>query len=179
MAGMTPAVVYGGGGQATQLQLDTKTLTAKLLEFARRNSVVTLKVQDGGEKNVVVGEVQTDPVTDTLIHVDFCEIDLTKIRQYTVPVIYKGTSKGVDLGGNMVVSCNEVVLKGKPLDIPNECVIDVTALGLGDKMNCGQISVPANVQLLTDADDVAVTILRPVQKAAVQEETKGKDKKKK
>ena len=179
MAGMTPAVVYGGGGEAMHLQLDTKTLTAKLLEFARRNSVVTLKVGNGGDKNVVVGEVQTNPVDETLLHVDFCEIDLGKSRQYTVPVVYKGTAKGVDLGGNMVINCNEVVLKGKPLDIPNECVVDVASLGLGDKMNCGQIQVPANVELLTEADDVAVTIMRPVQKVVVQEDVKGKDKKKK
>ena len=88
MTGMTPAVVYGGGGDAVKLQLETKTLTTKLLAFYRRNTVVKLKIDDQQEKNVMVGEVQTDPVRDTLIHVDFLEIDLEKNRSYSVPLVY-------------------------------------------------------------------------------------------
>lgn len=164
--GLTPAVVYGGGGEAVMLQLETKTLMAKLLEFYRRNTVVTLKIDGEPEKQVMIGEVQTDPVRDTLIHVDFCEIDLEKDRTFIVPIVYKGTAKGVDLGGDLVVGHNKVILKGKPLSIPDECVVDVTSLAIGDSIKCGEIAIPENVQMVTDVNVLAVSVEKPGQKAA-------------
>ena len=166
MKGLTPAVVYGGGGEAVMLQLETKTLMAKLLEFYRRNTVVTLKIDGASDKCVMVGEVQTDPVRDTLIHVDFCEIDLEKNRSFTVPLVYTGTAKGVDLGGDMIIDNDKVVLEGRPLDIPDECVVDVTQLAIGDSVKCGEISIPGNVRMVTGVDILAVSIMKPGQKAA-------------
>lgn len=166
MKGVTPAVVYGGGGEALNLQFDTKTLTAKLLEFSRRNTVVTLKIEDGSEKSVAIGEIQTDPITDRLIHVDFCEVNLEQKRRYSVPVVYTGTAKGVDLGGDMIVNYSKVVLEGKPLDIPNECVVDVTSLAMGDSVKCGEIAIPENVKMVTDTEALAVSVVKPGQKAA-------------
>jgi len=165
MNGMTPAVVYGGGAEAQQLQLDTKTLMAQLLEFYRKNTVVTLKVDGTSDKTVMVGEVQTDPVRDTLIHVDFCEIDLQKDRCFTVPIILKGKAKGVDLGGLMVLGCSEVVLSGKPLDIPDDCTIDITSMGIGSEFTCGQISIPDTVKMVTAPETVAISIVKPGGKA--------------
>lgn len=166
MKGMTPAVIYGGGGEASNLQMETKALTAQLLEFSRRNTVVTLKIENGPVKSVSIGEIQTDPITDKLLHVDFCEIDLEKKRKYSVPVVYSGTAKGVDLGGDMVVNYDKVVLEGKPLDIPDECVVDVSSLGMGDTIKCGEIAIPANVTMITDTEAVAVGVVKPGQKAA-------------
>lgn len=164
--GKTPAVVYGGGGEALNLQFDTKILYAKLLQFSRRNTVVMLKIGDEAEKSVFIGEIQTDPVTDKLIHVDFCEIDLDKNRAYSVPVVYNGTAKGVDLGGDMIINQRKVVLEGKPLDIPDECVVDVTSLGMGESVKCGEIAIPENVKMVTDTEILAVSIVKPGQKVA-------------
>jgi large subunit ribosomal protein L25 len=178
MKGMTPAVVYGGGAEAQKLQLDTKTLMSQLLEFYRKNTIVTLKVDGASEKTVMVGEVQTDPVRDTLIHVDFCEIDLQKDRAFTVPIILKGKAKGVDLGGQLIASCSQVVLEGKPLDIPDECIIDVTSMAIGAEVKCATLSLPENVKLVTDPDTVVVSIIKPgaekTEETAVSEVKKGK-----
>jgi len=167
MQGITPAIVYGGGGEAVMLQFETKTLMAQLLEFYRRNTVVTLKIDGASDRCVMIGEVQTDPVRDTLIHVDFCEIDIQKSRSFTVPIVYNGTAKGVDLGGDMVIAHDKVVLEGRPLDIPDECVVDVTSLAIGDCVKCGEISIPENVKMVTDIEVLAVSVIKPGQKVAV------------
>ena len=170
MEGMTPAVVYGGGAEALKLKMDTKSLMAKLLKFYRHNTVVTLDVENEGVKNVMIGEVQTDPVRDTLVHVDFCEIDLEKERAYKVPVVYQGTSKGVDLGGLLMTPCEEVVIQGKPLDIPDEIVLDITDLAIGDEKTCAAFSIPENVTMLNDADSVAVSVIKPGEKRVDSDE---------
>lgn len=164
MEGMTPAVVYGGGSEAIKLQMDTKSLMAKLLKFYRYNTVVTLDVENEGVKTVMVGEVQTDPVRDTLVHVDFCEVDLEKERAYKVPVVYEGKSKGVDVGGLLIIGCSEVVFKGKPLSIPDNVKVDIRALRIGDDLKCSVFTVPDNVTMLTDPGSVAVSVIKPGEK---------------
>jgi len=165
MQGMTPAVVYGGGAEAIKLQMDTKILMSQLLEFYRRNTIVNLKVDGVEEKNVLIGEVQTDPVRDTLIHVDFCEVDLEKDRAFTVPIVIKGKAKGVDLGGQMIVDCTQIVLEGKPLDIPDECTVDISSMSIGDEITCAAIQIPESVKIVTNPKTVVVSVVKPGEKA--------------
>ncbi|WP_457578121.1 50S ribosomal protein L25 [Desulfomarina sp.] len=160
MDGMTPAVVYGSGGDAVSLQLETKTLTGKLLDIYRRNAIVTLKIDGKEEKSVLIGEVQTHPVRDTLIHVDFCEIDLEKDRAFDVPVFYDGPAKGEDLGGELLVHNSTIVLEGKPLDIPDECTVNIKEMVIGDVVKCGDIALPEGIKMKTDPKAIAIAVVK-------------------
>ncbi len=174
MEGMTPAVVYGGGSEAVALQLESKTLMAKLLEFYRRNTIVKLKIDGGLEKNVLISEVQVNPVTGNLIHVDFFEIDLTRERSFNVPVVYEGLAKGVDLGGVLNILHEHIVFEGKPLDMPDQCTLDVTALLIGDSIKCSAITFPGNIKLVTGKDEVVVAVVKPgVEKVEEEDEEDG------
>jgi len=170
MEGMTPAVVYGGGREALPLQLESKTLLAKLLEFYRRNTVVTLKIDGEDEKKVLMSEVQTHPVTDALIHVDFCEIDLTKNREFNVPVVFEGDAIGVDMGGALIINHATVVFEGKPLDIPDQCTLDITDLNIGQSLKCSAIVVPEGARLVTDLGETIVAVAMAGQRDLEEEE---------
>ena len=158
IAGKTPAIMYGIADKPVSLALDTKKLTSQLLDIARRNAVITLNVDGGGEKSVLVREIQTEPVKDTLVHVDFMEIDLEVARTFSVPVVYTGTAIGADLGGVEHVSVTKVDLKGKPLDLPNTCDVNVTTLAINDFIKIGDLKIPEGVELLADAEAVCVMI---------------------
>jgi large subunit ribosomal protein L25 len=158
--GIVPAVVYGGGAEAMMLQADGKTLRATLLEFARRNTVVTLNVDNGSQKHVIVGEIQTDPVNNALLHVGFCEIDLDKPRRYKVPVRFVGVPKGVDLGGTLQELADHIVLEGKPLDVPDECTLDIADLGIGGEYTYAAFNIPANLKMFSKTDDVCVQVVK-------------------
>jgi len=171
MEGMTPAVVYGGGSEAVALQLESKMLMAKLLEFNRRNAIITLKIDGSLEKSVLVSELQVHPVTGNLIHVDFFEVDLSKTRSFSVPVVYEGIAKGVDLGGVLLVHNEYIVFEGKPLDMPDQCILDISGLLIGDSIKCGAITVPENITMVTGADEVAVAVVKPgVEKVEEEDE---------
>jgi large subunit ribosomal protein L25 len=158
--GIIPAVVYGGGSEAMLLQSDGKSLRAKLLEFARRNTVFTLNVDGGSPKNVIIGEIQTNPVSNALLHVDFCQIDLEKPRRYNVPVRFVGVPKGVDLGGSLQELADHIVLAGKPLDVPDECTLDISGLAIGDSFTFAAFSIPANLKMLSKADEICVQVMK-------------------
>ena len=159
--GKTPGIVYSGGNEALALEFETKTLFQELLDIQGRNAVITLKIDNGSEKNVLVKEIQTDPLKDTLFHADFLEIDLQKSAQFAVPLVYKGKAKGEDLGGIKQIEKRELMLEGKPLDIPNECTIDVANLGIGDKITAGEISLPEGVSLISNSAMVCVAVTAP------------------
>ena len=158
MSGKTPGVVYAQGEKALPLQFETKMLYSELLDIHGRNAVITLKIDDGTEKNAIVKEIQTDPVKDTLYHTDFLEIDISKSAKFTVPLNFSGKAKGVDLGGILNIGTSELVLEGEPLKIPDECVVDISDLGVGDSISAGDISLPEGVSLVTAKEKVCVSV---------------------
>ena len=90
MRDITPANLYSGGAESVALQFDAAKLYKDLLFIHGRNAVVTLEVEGDskGSRNVLVQEIQKEPVDGSLLHVDFLEIDLNKPAQFTVPVEY-------------------------------------------------------------------------------------------
>jgi len=159
--GKTPGIVYGGGSEALALEFETKVLFNELLDLQGRNAVIRLKIDDGSEKNVVVKEIQTDPVKDSLYHADFLEIDVEKASKFTVPIIYSGKAKGEDLGGLKSIGKNAVVLEGKPLSIPDDLIVDIRKLSIGEKITAGEIALPEGVTLVTDPGTVCFSIIAP------------------
>jgi len=159
--GKTPGVVYCGGEEALPLEFETKVLFNELLDIQGRNAVITLKIDNGSEKRVMVKEIQTDPVRDTLYHTDFLEIDVEKPSKFVVPIRYTGKAKGIDLGGILNIGQDTVELEGKPLTIPDECVVQMSGLSIGDRVVAGDIELPEGVSLVNNSDIVCVAIDAP------------------
>ncbi|WP_028318321.1 50S ribosomal protein L25 [Desulfobulbus elongatus] len=151
MSEITPANLYSGGTPPVSLQFETPKLYKNLLFIHGRNAVITLKVEGDNvdERHVLVQEIQKDPTTGHLLHVDFLEIDLQKTGKFIVPIEYVGTAKGVDLGGELHVYKNVVHLRGCPLDIPDVIRVDITPLEQGGPgLTFGDLPLPANVEML-------------------------------
>jgi large subunit ribosomal protein L25 len=160
--GQTPAVIYGRKSEPLALQLETRPLTKALLGVHRQNYVINLNIDDGestSTRSVITKEIQTDPVTDTIVHADFYEIALESPMTFTVPVKITGKAKGVDMGGELQVGLTKIILRGKALDIPDFVEIDVTGLMLGDSLTSKEISIPAGVALMSDGDAVLVSVV--------------------
>ena len=165
MEGKTPAVVYGMGSAALNLEFESGSFFQQLLDIYRKNCVITLNVDDGSTRYVLIKEVQTDPIRDSLLHADFLEIDLTKVRRFTVPLVFTGKAKGVDLGGELEIGKREVVLEGTPLDIPDEIEVDISPLKIGDKITVGMVAMPERVKLISKAENVCIAVAAPGVKA--------------
>ena len=159
--GKTPAILYSNGDDALAIQLDTGLLYKNLMEIHGRNAVVTLNIDGDNvdERNVMVQEIQQDPVTDMVLHVDFLEISLEKPITLTVPIAYQGTARGVDIGGELQVFQSTVRLKGLPLAIPDQVEVDIEPLDRGDKgITCGELAIPEDIEMVDDADAVCVAV---------------------
>lgn len=157
--GLTPAVVYGAGSEAIALELETQPLFQKLLTIYRTNAIITLSLDDGSTKYVLVQDVQTDPIKDTLIHTDFLEIDVDAPRVFEVPVDFKGTPVGVDMGGVLNVIQDTIAVEAAPLAIPDSFEVDISDLNIGDSLKISSIDIPETLKLTADADSIFVNIV--------------------
>jgi len=161
MKNMTPAVVYSDGKDSLALQFDTALLFKDLLGVHGRNALITLDIDgdDKGSRQVLVQEIQKDPVTDHLLHVDFLEIEIDKGRDFDVPVEYSGVARGVDMGGELKIFKNQVRLHGCPLDIPDSIAVDITELDRGEAgVSVGDLALPDNVEMLDDPKVTCVLV---------------------
>lgn len=163
--GISPAVVYGPKSEALPLQVNTKEITRIMINLQRRNAVFTLDIAGGDDapckKHVMVKEVQTDPITDALVHTDFYEIALEAPITLKVPVKYTGVSKGVDLGGILNVHLRQIKVNGPVLDIPNVFEINIKNLAIGDSLCCADLDIPAGLKLLQDPSTISVEVVAP------------------
>lgn len=171
-SGYAPAILYGKKSEPIALAMEAKALTRDLMRLHGHNVVVTLDIEgEKGKKkhHVLIKDVQTDPITDSILHVDFLEIDLDKEIVLDVPVVYTGTAKGVDMGGILNIMAHTVKIKGMPLAVPDEIIVDVTPLELTSHgITCGDLSIPENVALEDDPHKVCVSVVAP--KAVAEEE---------
>ena len=159
VSGNTPAVLYGNDKDTLALQLETAPFLKSLFQISRKNAVVNLSIVGDDTRHVMMKEVQTDPVNDSLIHADFFEIDLDAPKVFSVFVELIGTAKGVDLGGRLVVHNANIMLEGLPLDIPDNVSLDISDLDIGDSVQLSSIELPANVKMISEGSSLCVEVV--------------------
>ncbi|MCA1765886.1 MAG: 50S ribosomal protein L25 [Desulfobulbaceae bacterium] len=168
--GLTPAILYGAKAEPVSLELETKTFSKTLLEINRRNALINLSVLEGKKKStrhVIIKELQTDPLRDSLLHADFCEVSLEEPMNLVVYIELLGEAKGVDLGGILQIGMDRVRLRGKILDFPNSLPVDISGLSIEDGITLKDIDIPANLELLDDENSTVVYIADPTKVKAV------------
>jgi large subunit ribosomal protein L25 len=159
VSGNTPAVLYGNDKDVMALQLETRPFLKSLFQINRKNAIVNLSINGDDTRHVMMREIQTDPVDDSLIHADFFEINLETSKAFTVPIEFVGTAKGTDLGGRLIVHSAKIQVEGLPLDIPDTVNVDITNMAIGDSIAYSTIELPGSVKMLSDASDLCVEIV--------------------
>lgn len=163
VAGRIPAVVYGHGKESVSLTLDAHVLEAMLRKsHAGLNTLIELEGDANvAGKTVLVKDLQRDPVRGFVIHADLFEIDTTERISVSVPVHVTGTAEGVTLGGLLDHVLREIELDCLPNAIPDEFVVDVTSLNMGEGIHVSDLDVPDGVHIRTHAELPVVSVVAP------------------
>jgi large subunit ribosomal protein L25 len=147
--GKVPGIIYGKGIETRPLEFERRDLE-KFLSTARRGTVVVkMSVADGAgskESFAVLKDVQTDPVTDRVIHVDFYEVALGQKFRIEVPLKLRGKAAGIELGGVLEQVVRSLEVECTPDSVPEFLEASVSHLGIGQSLHLGDIAFPAGVQ---------------------------------
>lgn len=130
-----PAVLYGGEQliHFTVIQSAVRTLV-----YTPNIYAVELTI-DGVKHMAIMKEIQFQPVTDEIIHIDFLEVNDKKPVVMEVPVVLEGHAEGVKAGGKLTLQMRKLKVKAVYTEIPERLVINVEHLGLGKTMQVGAL----------------------------------------
>jgi large subunit ribosomal protein L25 len=160
-SGKIPAVVYGAGKDSVPIDVDRKRLIELLRSAGGDNAVFLLKLSSTGqERHAMIRDMQLDPITREIIHLDFLRVVMTEKVRINVAVELVGTAYGVKTeGGVLDFSHREVQVECLPGDIPKALELDVNELHLGQHLTARDLRLPAGVTLLDEPDRVLVSVM--------------------
>jgi large subunit ribosomal protein L25 len=137
------------------------------------NTLIDLRVEGSGAydgKSMLVKELQRDPVTGSMLHVDLYAVDLQQTIQVSVPIHVTGTAEGVKMGGILDQTLREIELECMPEAIPQEIPVDVSALDIGQSLHVRDLALPEGVTLQSDPDLAVVLVAAPAAEEEVAAE---------
>ena len=170
--GMLPAVLYGDGdGKSTVLAVPVKVVDYTL-QHVGDNALYDVEL-GGQDLTARVVDVQRDPVTGKLVHVDFAPVNMRERIVVTVPLSVVGDSPGVIEGGVLDQVAYEVEVESLPGDIPQEVTVDVSNLGIGENLTLADVELPEGVTLISEEEEVAVTVTPPTEVSDEEMEAAG------
>ena len=166
--GIVPGTVYGKGVDNQAVSINLKQLTRT---FQVHGSRGLFSLEIGGDSGlmVVVREIQRNPITGQITHVDFWKVRLDEKINSTVGVSLVGEEEIIKKGGILQAGAKEIEVSCLPQDIPETLVYDIAALEIGDKVTVADLQVPAEVEILTDLETLVATVLAPAISAEAEE----------
>ena len=182
--GELPAVFYGAGKESTPISISNLEFM-KVWRGAGESSAVVVKTPEG-DVDVLIHEVQMDPVRDLPIHVDFLAIDMKKKIKVNVALEFVGVSAAVKSGtGNLVKVLHKIEIEALPKDLPHNLEVDISKLAtLQDNITVADIKLPEGVVAITPGTDIVASVVEqveekeevaaPVDLSAIEVEKKGK-----
>ncbi len=184
-AGIIPAVVYGPKQESIAISLESRVFD-KVLRDAGESSVIELSGVTAAPLQVLIHDLDMDPVKHIPRHVDFYAIEKGAKVEVAVQIEFVGESAAVRAGANLVKVLHELEVKADAAHLPHEITVDISALeNVGDQIHVRDIKLPQGVELVTDAEEV-VAIAQEVAEekedatpavdmAAIEVEKKGKE----
>lgn len=183
--GFIPAVFYGRKQPSTPVSIKLKDFE-KIFREAGESSVITLSGDGINSVDVMIHDVNRDPISNLPIHVDFYAIEKDKKIKFHVPVEFDGVAPAVkELGGILVKVLHEIEIEALPSDLIHSVNVDISSLADFDsQITADSIVLPKNVTLVTKGEEIVASVSRPKEEkeevssvdiSSIEVEKKGKE----
>lgn len=160
--GLVPAVVYGQNSDPMLISID-------VLEFERvynqagESAIIELKVDETNAVNVLIKDVDRQPVNEGPLHIDFIKLNMKEEIETEIPIEIEGESPSVkNFGGVLVTNMNHLEVKCLPGDLISNFTVNIdNLLEFGDSINVKDMDIPEGIEVLNDPETTVVTVTAP------------------
>src|ERR1700722_2055498 len=162
--GRVPATIYGRLAKPQNLEVNSKEFADLLHHAASENLLVDLSVENDARSKrlALVQDVQHHPLSGKVLHVDLHEVAENEKVTVQVPVETTGEAAGVKTGGGTLEHVmHKLKVRCLPKDLPEQILIDVTALEIGKAVHIGEVKAPEGVEILGDKGPAVVARSAP------------------
>ena len=158
--GMIPAVIYGLNEPPVAIAISPKTVARIIASDTGMNSLIHLQ-REGTEikRHVIIKDVQRDPVTRRLVHVDLMRVDPDHKVKVKVRIVLKGTPIGVKEGGLLDFTHREIEVECLPSFIPAHIDVNVDHLKVGESLRLDQLTLDSHLTVHGDAHNVICCVV--------------------
>lgn len=165
-AGSIPAVLYGPHmEESIPLEVEIRELKSFISTRSEGEQVIALELtnaKEEKEKEAIIKDVQRSLLKGEIQHLDFYEITRGEKISTTVPLNLVGESKGAEAGGVVEQVVRELEIECTPENIPPHIDVPLEELDIGDLLRVKDLGIPPNVKVLTNPEEVVVSVLSPV-----------------
>lgn len=159
--GLIPAILYGPGVDNIPLVLNKKDIISILKSETGERTIFQIAL-DGEEKNVMIKDLQVNPVTDEILHVDLFQIAMDRPIRVAVPISLQGEAIGVKTQGGLVdFITRELEIECLPHLIPEQIVVDISGLHVHQAIKVADLPPKPGIKIVDDPETVIVTIGLP------------------
>lgn len=161
--GFIPGNLMADNGKTVSIYFSFQDLQKLITKGIRSSSIIDFTLEGGGDlekTRVIFKEIQRDPVTDFIIHVDFYQTTPGKPLKVTVPLQTVGLAKGVKLGGAMEHYLSSVNVKTVPEALMDLMEVDISHLDVGEAIYIKDVSFPEQWEILLKGNPIICRVAR-------------------
>lgn len=162
--GLVPGILYGPGIENISLEVNLKEFNVVFKE-AGESSLITLESSSDSKKYLVlINEIQKDPITGEVIHIDFYQPNLTKKVEVSVPLVFIGTPPAVkELGGTLVKNFSEIEIRALPQKLIHSIDVMVDVLkNFEDVIMVKDLKISEDIEIIKDPEEI-IALVTPVE----------------
>ena len=161
-AGLIPGVLYGRGKKPHPFVVPQRALRSALGGQHGLHAILDIVLDDQKTTHAsVVKDYQQDPIRGHVTHIDLHEVRLDEPISAQVTVELVGESPGVKVGGVLTQLVREVTVEALPLEMPDRLTLDISATEIGSTLRVSELSLPPDVTVLADPENVLLTVSAP------------------
>ena len=162
--GFIPAVLYGPKIKENRLLEVEKKAFQEVYKEAGESSLISLEIEKENKKYpVLIYEVQIQPLSGEIVHIDFYQPSLDEEVETTVPLVFEGLAPAVkELGGTLIKNISEIEVKALPLKLPKEIKVNVETLKtFDDEITIADLKVPEGVKIIKEPGEAVALVVPP------------------
>lgn len=165
-----PAVIYGHGSENTIIKMNNSDFL-RLFRKSGESHIITITV-DGKKIDVLVHDIQREPVSGDFLHIDFIIVKKGEAVHTNIAINFLGTSQAVKEGAIIEEHLKSIEVKCLPADLVDGFDVDLSELKeFGDSIRVSDLNLSSKYTVLNKADDVVVTAAKPKKVVEIEETT--------
>lgn len=164
--GSVPAVIYGHGSAGTSITVGQEAL----IEILHHTGLIELRSESDDPRSAILKDIQRNPITGHVLHLDFLEVKADEIVQATVPIESVGEPAGARHGGLLEQVVHELDIECVPADLPESIEVDVSGLDLDDTIHVSDLVMPEGVKSTADPELTVFQVRLPKEELPEEEE---------
>ena len=158
-AGQIPAVIYGHGIKSQPLFVVAKDFE-KVYKEVGESTLIALEIE-GKKRNVLIHEINKDPISDQVLHIDFYQVKMDEKIKAHIPLVFIGEAPVIKTeGGTLIKNIQEIEVEAKALDLPHQIEVDVSRLQtFDDNVYIKDLKISDQVKILAEPNEVVASVI--------------------